>query len=287
MSETKPDDKFKAIKNMGDHLAIPRRQANELARSISVRENRCWSIAGTGSSIYGLSGIYSLGLLAMVWFNNVQAETTISLLTGQAWTYSNDVRLQQPGGTDLTFSDVSWDTKPFEMPPYYAIRVTRWLDRSPDWGLAIDFNHAKMYSDPEQLVQVSGQQSGAEMNGLVRLGDTFSELEFTDGHNLLTINALRRWRLSERLHPYLGGGLGVAIPHVEVGTVEGLTYEYQLAGPAAQLIAGINFPLGERFSFITEYRFSWADLDAKLDSGGSLSTEALSHHLNFGIGFSF
>lgn len=73
---------------------------------------------------------------------------------------------------------------------------------TPDGGVAVDFNHAKMYSDPEQLVQVSGQQSGSPVNGSVRLGDAFSSLEFTDGHTLLTINALRRWRLSDRLQPY-------------------------------------------------------------------------------------
>ena len=253
--------------------------------SIFDQENGCWSNIGKDNSIFGLTGIYSLCLVAIVCFNNAFAETTISLLSGQAWTYNSNVHLRQPGDTDLTFNDVSWDTNPFEMPPYYAIRVTRWLDSSPDWGVAVDFNHAKMYSDPEQLVQVSGLQSGSPVNGSVRLGDAFSTLEFTDGHNLLTINALRRWQLSERIHPYLGGGLGVAIPHVEVGTMDGLTYEYQLAGPAAQWIAGIYFPLGERFSFITEYRLSWAALDAKLTNGGSLSTEALTHHLNLGIGF--
>jgi len=236
---------------------------------------------------YGLTVICSVGMLLTVQFADALAETTISLLTGQAWTYDSDVRLQEPGGTNLYFGDVSWDTNPFEMPPYWAIRLTHWMNRSPDWGVAVDFNHAKMYSDLEQVVQVSGKQSGVSVDGPGRLGDTFNTLEFTDGHNLLTVNALRRWRVSEHLQPYLGAGIGVAVPHVEVGTAAGLTLEYQLVGPAAQFIGGVNFPLGERFFLITEYRLSWAEIDAKLNSGGRLKTEALTHHLNFGVGFGF
>jgi len=239
------------------------------------------------STNFRLAGICAVGLLLMVGFTDAPAETTISLLTGQAWTYDSDVRLQEPGGTDLVFGNVSWDTNPFEMPPYWAVRLTHWLKRSPDWGVAVDFNHAKMYSDLEQVVQVTGQQSGTPVDGPERLGDTFNTLEFTDGHNLLTVNALRRWRVSERLHPYIGAGIGVAVPHVEVGTAAGITTEYQLVGPAAQFIGGLNFPLGNRFSLITEYRLSWADIDAKLDNGGRLSTEALTHHLNVGVGFTF
>ncbi len=117
---------------------------------------------------YRLAGICAVGLLLMVQFADAFAETIISLLIGQAWTYDSDVRLQEPGGTDLVFTDVSWDTNPFEMPPYYAIRLTHWLDRSPDWGVAVDFTHAKMYSHLEQVVQVSGSE---------RLGGTFNKLE--------------------------------------------------------------------------------------------------------------
>ena len=233
-----------------------------------------------------MAGI-SASLLMTVLFTNAPAETTISLLSGQAWTYDSDVRLQDSGGTNLVFADVSWETDPLAMPPYWAVRLTHWLERSPDWGVNVDFNHAKMYSDLEQTVQVSGQRSGASVNGPESLGDTFNTLEFTDGHNMFTVNALRRWRVSERMHPYLGAGIGVALPHVEVGTAAGLTLEYQLAGPAAQFIGGVDFPLGDRFSLITEYRLSWADIDAKLNDGGRLSTEALTHHLNVGVSYRF
>jgi lipid A oxidase len=240
----------------------------------------------TGNRIR-LSGMLAVGVLMTVPVTDAPAETSISLMTGQAWTQDSDVRLQAPGNTDLVYQDVAWETKPFEMPPYYSVRVTHWPDRFPGWGVAVDFTHAKMYSDLEQVVQVTGRRAGTPVNGAERLGDTFNTLEFTDGHNLFTLNALRRWRASEQVQLYLGAGAGVAVPHVEVGTVASLTKEYQLAGPAAQFMAGANFPIGKRFALITEYRLTWADLDTELNGGGSLTTEAWTHHLNFGIGFSF
>jgi hypothetical protein len=50
---------------------------------------------------------------------------------------------------------------------------------------------------------------------------------------------------------------------------------------------GVSVPLGSRFEFLTEYRLTYADLKTDLNGGGKLSTEALTHHLNFDAGFSF
>jgi lipid A oxidase len=234
-----------------------------------------------------LAGLIAVGVLMTVQVTGTRAETTISVTTGSAWTADSDVRLQTPGGTDLNYQDVSWSTKPFEMPPYYSFRTTRWLNRYPGWGVAFDFTHAKMYSDLEQTVPVTGLRAGIPVAGSERLGDTYDTLEFTDGHNLLTLNLMRRWRAGDNANVYLGAGAGVAVPHTEVETLSSLTEEYQLAGPAAQFMAGGTFPLGDKFAFIAEYRLTWADLESELNGGGTLSTEAWTHHLNFGLGFSF
>jgi lipid A oxidase len=226
---------------------------------------------------------------------SVSAETTISVSTGGAWTHESDVQLQAPGGTDLVYRDVQWDTEPYKMPPYYGVRVTHWFENQPKWAIAVDFTHAKMISDLEQQVSVSGQRAGSPVNGTERLGDTFSALEFSDGHNLLTVNAVRRWHpyrenggaTLRNMYFYTGGGAGVAVPHVEVTITGSDTQEYQVAGPAAQFLGGVSVPLGQRFEFLTEYRLTYADLETNLQGGGSLSTDALTHHLNFGVGFSF
>jgi lipid A oxidase len=170
--------------------------------------------------------------------------------------------------SELTFHAVSWNTKPFEMPPYYGARVTHWLDRSPEWGLAFDFTHAKMYSELNDQVYVTGRRSGSPVNGSERLGDTFSTLEFTDGNNLFTLNAMHRWhpfrndRFSRFRDTSLYAGAGVAMPHVEVVAASTRTIEFQFAGPVAQGMLGVSIPINKRFVFLTEYRLTYADIDA-------------------------
>ncbi len=225
--------------------------------------------------------------------SGVQAESMISLSTGTAYTYDSDVTYSFPNQTDLRFEDVKWDTKPLDAPPYWTARYTYWLNSSPEWGWALDFTHAKMISDPDKQVRVSGTRQGLPVNGTEAVGATFDTLEFSDGHNLFTINGMRRWQLqpedtASKLAGsafYLGAGVGIAVPHAEVVTADTNTMGYQYAGPAVQGIAGFSFPLSKRFVLLTEYRLTYADMEVDLDGGGSLSTDALTHHLNIGIGF--
>lgn len=245
--------------------------------------------------IIPVSGLILVGLLMTVGPADSHGETVIALSTGDAWTHNSDVQYAVPEDTNLTYNDVKWDTEPFEMPPYYGVRVTHWLHRYTDWGLALDFTHAKMISDRGRTVQVVGERDGMPVDNVELLGGTFNQLEFSDGHNLFTLNVMRRWHplegrgrfTSPATAVYVGGGLGFAMPHVEVVTADTDTMEYQLAGPAAQLVTGISVPLGKRFSVITEYRFTYAEIDADLKGGGSLTTDAMTHHLNVGIGFGF
>lgn len=241
------------------------------------------------------AGSVLFAVLAFLPAGSVLAESTISVATGGAWTHSSDVRYIEPDGTDLTFHEVAWDTKPFDLPPYYGIRFTHWLDRYPNWGAALDFTHAKMIADRDRIVQVSGDRHGNAVSEAALMSETFDELEFSDGHNLITVNLMHRWRLSPSLGKmnfdstelFVGGGAGVAIPHVEVGTADSLTREFQFAGPAFQFATGATLPLTDRWRLIAEYRLTYADIDAELSGGGRLTTDALTHHLNIGIGFGF
>ncbi len=61
--------------------------------------------------------------------------------------------------------------------------------------------------------------------------------EFTDGMNTLTANAYRRFQPMGDFAPYVGAGIGLAIPHVEVSNGVTSTEEYQHIGPAATQLA--------------------------------------------------
>ncbi len=165
---------------------------------------------------------------------------------------------------------IGWEGKSFAMPPYYGLRATWW--QNSDWGYSLEFSHNKVYADESDMAAAG-----------------FSHLEFTDGLNIVTVNATRRWQDAwNGFTPYLGAGVGVAIPHVEVTPIGGAeTWGYQLSGPAARLTAGASYALTDRWSVFGEYQFTWSDNDVDLDGGGSLSSTIYTNALNVGVGFRF
>lgn len=219
-----------------------------------------------------------------------RAEWSISGALGASTTGDADVQLTQPGGNDLRFSDVAWSGKSFESPVYYGIRFAYWLKESPAWGLALDYSHAKMLADLDASVSVDGVRDGTVIEGMERLGDTFGRLEFTDGHNLVLFTGLYRFfaeRTDRAVQPYLGLGLGAAVPHVET-LVDGMeTFEFQVAGPAVQGLVGVEIPVARAWSLFAESKLAWARISADLEGNGSLSVKPWTAQLAAGVSVSF
>jgi hypothetical protein len=229
--------------------------------------------------------VAALAVTAALVSGQAQAEVAIVPYVGADSTMDADVRLKRPGDTDLTFRDVSWDSASFTGPIYCGLQVSWWPEGWGHWGLMFDYTHAKMFADLERAVAVSGSRDGTPISGTERLGDTFDDLSFSHGHNLLTLNAAHRWRADRRVRPFVGGGLGASLAHVEVGLGEDVTDEYQLAGPAAQVLGGAEVRFGRLISVVVEYKLSWADIDTDLQGGGSLHVRPWTHQFVFGVGF--
>ncbi|CAN7514857.1 outer membrane protein [Rhizobium sp. LjRoot254] len=176
--------------------------------------------------------------------------------------------------TDGTKFTAGWDGKSFEMPPYWGVRGTYWLD---DWGydevgLALDFNHAKVY---------------ARDNTLNHKTPGWTHFEFTDGLNLATANVLYRFKGDRDWTPYLGAGIGANIPHVEVTRPSGTTSEYQLGGVTGQLMLGVDYKFTDHISAFTEYKFNYSRLNVDIDSGDKLKTNILTNAVSFGLTYNF
>ncbi|MGR3502438.1 outer membrane protein [Pseudaestuariivita sp.] len=167
---------------------------------------------------------------------------------------------------------IGWEGRSFQMPPYYGLRGTWWTSETLGFGL--EFTHSKVYA-PEDEAEAAG----------------FDNLEFTDGINILTINVMRRWPdlwADGALTPYVGGGIGVAIPHVDADPTNGDdTFEYQFTGPALRLTAGMSYDLSERVGVFGEYQFTHSRNEAELEDGGNLETNINTNALNFGINLKF
>jgi lipid A oxidase len=196
-------------------------------------------------------------------------EYELSIYSGWQTAPHSRVSGDYPGGGDYD-ALIGWDGKSFEMPPYYGLRGTWW--RSETFGVALEFTHAKVYAPDDEREAIG-----------------FDSFEFTDGHNLLTVNAMRRWPEQwGTATPYAGAGLGIAFPHVDVETTGGdKTFGYQLTGPAVRLLAGVSYPISERVSIFGEYQFTYSSNEADLDGGGSLETDIKTNAINVGLALSF
>ncbi|MWD29612.1 outer membrane beta-barrel protein [Aquicoccus sp. SCR17] len=217
-----------------------------------------------------LKAIVSSALLGAALFATpAAAEFALDVYTGYQTSPHSRVSGDHPdGGTYDAL--IGWEGRSFEMPPYYGLRGTWWRDDT--LGYALEYTHAKVYAPDGEKAAIG-----------------FDRMELTDGLNLLTFNVMRRWPNQwGKLTPYVGGGLGVAFPHVDVTSAGGeRTFGYQLTGPAARLIAGASYEISDRFSVFGEYQFTASQNNADLEGGGSMETRIFTNALNVGVGFSF
>lgn len=200
----------------------------------------------------------------------------VSVFGGMNWNFSSPVTLSSPiAGTDRR--DVDWEGKPFQMPPYWGVRGTYWMMPASSFGIGAEFIHAKAYSKINFATD-----------------PVYSHLEFTDGNNLLFVNAMYRFNpmLDRRLTPYVGVGAGIAVPHVEVilkgvPAPQNRTWEYQFAGGAAQALAGLEWSFDRNWSAFAEAKISYSHLATDLADGGHLKTYLWQPHLAIGLTYRF
>jgi lipid A oxidase len=203
------------------------------------------------------------------------AEVQISVYGGLNSNFSSKGELNGPVTDDR---NIDWEGKSFQMPPYWGAQLTYWFNRGASWGVAFDFTHAKAYADINFTAD-----------------PIYDHLEFTDGNNLAMLNLMYRFEpiMGGRVVPFVGIGGGVAIPHVEVtlkappAPAVSRTFEYQLAGGAAQVLAGLEFKLDEAWSVFGEGKLSYSHLDTELENGGKFKTYLWSPQLAVGLSYRF
>jgi lipid A oxidase len=211
------------------------------------------------------------------------AALTLSTLVLAAGTASAEMQISAYGGvqgatgsnvktSDGADFDPNWSGKSFKNPPYYGVRGTWWLDdlNHPDWGISLDYTHAKVYGDLNKTPD-------------------WSHFEFTDGLNLLTVNALYRFQdPARKWTPYVGVGAGINVPHVEVTRASGKTFDYEFGGLALQAQAGVSYQITKHWSTFLEYKGNYSFVnDVPIDSGATLKTRVFTNALNFGVSFNF
>lgn len=213
-------------------------------------------------------------------------ETIVHAYVSQPFYLRSDLHLTRPNGTDMILKKLGWDGDALSPPIDGGARVVTWTG---PFGTMVDFLHNKAVArlgvgahgrkKPNGIIDeiaTTGLLRGHAAPDKLKLTDMFERLEFTHGHNVLLYNGLMRlaglsWGGAR---PYVGIGGGIAMPHVEVIFTgekdKPWTSEYQLGGPAAQAIAGLEFRTG-RVSYFVEYKLSWAWLTGAITGDHSLS----------------
>jgi lipid A oxidase len=198
----------------------------------------------------------------------VSAEVELSFYGGVQSAPSSDISIRDDDVIPDDDFTQDWEGRSGDAPIYYGIRATRW--QSQTFGYGLDFAHNKVYPK----------------DGSLPAG--YDVLEFTDGLNTLTVNAYRRWTgMFGEMTPYVGGGVGVALPHVEVTNSGSETFGYQITGPAATWIAGATYPINDQWSVFGEYKGTFSSNTADLEDGGTLETDILTNAVNVGVSFNF
>ncbi len=178
---------------------------------------------------------------------------------GISATQPSAVTIKNGQKTDMTIKDFSWIGRPFKAPVYYGVRIVNWGPHTAI-GTMLDFTHAKAIANKNDVATFLGQHNGKALPSKAKISDVFRHLEFSHGHNMLTLNGLLRiMPFLGKVRPYIGAGAGVSLPHTEIGFrgSKKRTYEYQFAGFVGQVLTGVEIPIG-RTSLFVEYKFTYA-----------------------------
>jgi lipid A oxidase len=218
----------------------------------------------------------------------------VTLYGGWNGSFDSDVRFSDPD-TDWTVHSVPWDGLSFTFTgksPYYGARLSFWPSAMPGWGVALDYTHAKVQAKRDATVSYSGTIDGTPTSGSAQVPTLFDVLEFTDGLNLITLNALYKLQPYGIIQPYVGAGAGISIPHVEVTghaptTSFPRTFAYEFGGPALQALIGAEVPINGRLSLFGEYKLSWTDITSPMTGGYQIHTTVVTNHLIGGATFKF
>jgi hypothetical protein len=174
-------------------------------------------------------------------------------------THTAAIHIDKPGeGTSLVFHDVAFKARPFDSPIYYDWRVGRTIGSSGHFSVEFEFTHLKVIAHVEREVRVTGTLGGESIDQTMRIDAIVQGYAMTHGLNFLLVNLGWRRPIGGPLSLVLRAGAGETLPHAET-TVEDLHREqYEFAGPAAHLAAGVALRLFGPLSATADYRITAA-----------------------------
>jgi hypothetical protein len=211
--------------------------------------------------------IFTLVLLAVSPPDCSGADLSVELFFGGALNASTGLKIEQEGERTLDF-DADWNTRSFEQPLYWAVRLALTGPFRKGFGLELQLIHHKIYLEnrPPEVEQ----------------------FEITHGFNILTLN-VGYYSLPVALR----AGAGVVIAHTEAvirnisaGTPGIHEQGYEITGPAFIAGAGRRIQMWKGLFASLDLQFSAARAKVSVP-GGKAYTSNYALHFMAGLGYGF
>lgn len=221
----------------------------------------------------------------------VRAETMFSFYLGSSHTASSDVHIRQPStNSDATFHGVQWTTDSFSPPVYYGLRVSHFFGLGANWGTGLEFTHDKLYSNPSQVVQVTGTWNNAPVNEAAPMNKRVQLFNISHGMNLVAamvyhrLHAFSGWLPGMGLRPYFGGGKTWYLLHAEnVVNGQANTEATRRGGRGVQVLGGLQFGMMPMVRAFVEARYNTGTIEVDTAGGGRATTALKTTQLIVGV----
>lgn len=202
-------------------------------------------------------------LLFVGMYGEVEATWTVEYCGGTVYNFRTPLTIRQSGFDDITLH-ARYETRPFELPPYYSLRLARWKENRA-WEF--EFIHHKLYlRNKPPAVQI---------------------FSITHGYNILMAN--RAWEYRDFIF-HLGAGCVVTHPETTVrdrrySEKRGLFHKgYYISGPIIQAAAGKRFSFGRKIFVTIEGKLTGAYTRIPVEDGAADVTNVTVQGL-LGVGY--
>jgi hypothetical protein len=150
--------------------------------------------------------------------------------------------------------------------PQYNYRMGYYFNNHKDWGIEINFDHAKYVVVDWQTVHIKGTILGQAVDKDTLLNPAYFHFEHTDGANFLMVNGLKRWKFvtsknsKHNLGAILKAGAGIVIPRTDV-TIFGdrLNNNWHIAGVIVGVETGLRAELWKHWVMEFTGKLAYAD----------------------------
>lgn len=167
------------------------------------------------------------------------------IINGKSYTY--DFTVYDATAKDRPDFDQIKDVVNFSV-PQFSTRIGYFFDNKRDFGIELNYDHAKYVVNDYQKVRVKGQINGEYFDKDTILDpQTFLHFEHTDGANFAMVNFIKRWKLIEskdkknNIGLILKPGFGFVYPRTDV-TIFGnrINNDWKVAGIIGGVETGIR-----------------------------------------------